>query len=112
MTAHASGVAWHNGQLLGPEVLSRAWTTGFVLLSELQMAAGLLRLGLPRLDERPNPRPRIGNVPLHERAIIVGADFDLRRALADGLPALRDYLNVIIQDRIASGTRLLESRSI
>lgn len=112
MTAHASGVAWNNGRLLGPEVLSRGWTTGIVLLSELQMAGGLLRMGLPRLDQRADSRPRIGDVPLHERAIIVGADYDLRRSLADGLPAFRDYLDAIIQDRILSGTTFLEARSI
>lgn len=109
-TAHASGIKWLNGQMLGPEVVSHTWTTGVVLLSELRTASGLLKAGLPRLDDRPTSRPRIRDVAVHERPIIVGADDQLQSALANGRAALRDYMHSILHDRATSAAKLLEQR--
>ena len=108
MTAHASGVSWMDGRVLGPEVVSHPWTTGFVLLSELQAPAALIRAGLPRLDYRADATPRIGDVPVNEQPIIVGGDYELLQAFSQGANAVRAYVTTIIRDRAAAGVGLLE----
>lgn len=108
MVAHASGVSWLDGKFLGPDVVSQNWTTGLVLLSELQTPSALIRAGLPRLDSYVGATPRIGDVAVNERPVILGCDYELQQALSRGASAVRGYVNAIFEERAAAATGLLE----
>ena len=109
MVAHASGVEWANGRGLGPDVVSLPWTTGLVLLAELPTSAALLRSGLPRLDRAAGVRPSVGEIPPAEGPIVLGCDYELQQALADGRGAVREYLTAVIRGRALAAATLLES---
>jgi hypothetical protein len=109
MVAHASGVAWANGRDLGPDIVSLPWTTGLVLLAELPTSAALLRSGVPRLDRPASARPRVCETPPGERPIVLGCDDGLKRALAEGRGAVREYLTAVIEGRALAASSLFES---
>ncbi|MCX5581641.1 ABC-three component system protein [Kaistia terrae] len=107
LSGHACGVSWIEGRVVGPRVAELNWSAAIILLAELRVAAEFL-YAEPRLDLRVGDRPRVGEVALAERPLILGADDVFLNALEAGRPALSAYLDGVIDARAAAAANLIE----
>lgn len=110
LSGHACGVTWIEGRDVGPRVAERTWSAAIVLLAELKVAAEFL-FAEPRLDAQFGDRPRVGEIALAERPLILGADDVFLDALEAGRTALTAYLNDVIGTRADAASRLIEDRT-
>jgi hypothetical protein len=109
LTGHASGVAWIDDREVGPDVASRPWSTGVVLLSELKSAFQQLQ-GEPRLNRGFDQlRPLIDEPGPAERPLVLGGDSVFQQALIAGEQAIAEYLSRVFQSRTAAAEQSLES---
>lgn len=107
MSAHALGVAWLDGEDVGPRAGSRRWSTNLVLLSELKEPP-LLEPYLPRLDRNSGGRPGITDVPSYEQPLIVGCGHVVQTALRSGEASVRGYFSALLQERARAAAAMLE----
>lgn len=109
VSGHACGVKWIDGTDIGPEVAARVWTTGIVLLSELDHTVEQLRLTSDvRLDEEEDSPPDVTQVPRAERPVVMGCDVRMRQALAIGEPAVVDYVQRVFGARASADAAMIE----
>jgi hypothetical protein len=109
VSGHACGVAWIDGTDIGPEVAARVWTTGIVLLSELDHTVEQLRLTSDvRLDEEEDSPADVTQVPRAERPVVMGCDVRMRQALAIGELAVVDYVQRVFGARASADAAMIE----
>lgn len=108
MTGHSCGVSWIKERMLGTRgVMDQAWTTGVVLLSQLQEAVRMMEGDL-RMDRSISDAPTVGTILVREEPLIIGADEGFVAALEAGEPALQDYLQSIFRWRNATAAPKIE----
>ncbi len=108
LTGHSCGVSWINERRLGTRcAMDQAWTTGVVLLSQLQEAVRMMEGDL-RMDRSISDAPAVGTISASEEPLIIGADEGFVAALEAGEPELQEYLQSIFRWRNETAAPMLE----